>query len=784
MKPVLVIKSPLRQQYLDYLDEVMYNPHPGFHSMRVQPTDYNSPAEARALTTPENVNFQQSMKKVMGKDAMLPLSITEMGHTEPLMGRHVYPFQAYSMAPNLFGGGAEADLPRSYKVGRQNRPRNLQMYAFEGRDTTPQRFANNLQTEGIIYGDVDESNIMPVFNKPVTYADLRVAAQSLLPTSGYTPDELSQKRQSIARQMMNIGLPPVLTDEHLMIPDMTDPHALDSIRDDTRQWSQNQQRLNIPTEDLLYAGEPMDIAMRLLKFEEAWHPKLGSVLSSSLDDMYVDLTSMYGNHPRYEGMSAIEMHDDIDRQIRERLDSQGHDPNPFNAWVNGDDEHYGEIDDEQKSALKQAMLDIMEEHEGGKTIHHNDFSEKYASEPMDLSWRLLKMPLIPESIKRVSDNRAEAQFQDPKTNQVYPMVAEKNPKFGTMNVGIYPNQPGQNLGAPTGLDAMDMTDKDIDDDVKEMLGLGLSNAELTETNEDGPYYESDMTWTDPERRRRGYATALYDLVDALSERKVRPSDNQTDKGKQLWRKRMLPKSEPMDIAFRLLKGQYFHPSIRGYINTRSPGGVVQRRHPTRLHRKISRDDYDTQAEYDDIRSIWEDHLFQTIPQIELPTMGRQTTLGEHHPDFPSPYGPVVYVHGTKPSNIPSIQRHGLNAGHGWYKGNFVSTNPDVKEIYGDNPMRGGIHRNLSGKGALVGIRAGAGTPEPYFGFENDEQERYFPYHWLYTKDIDPKFLVNMGEEGTPRALPEFYVDGEPPEFPEGLSNFDFEEWKSKWGEQV
>ena len=265
MKPVLVIKSPLRQQYLDYLDEVMYNPHPGFHSMRVQPTDYNIPAEARALTTPENVNFQQSMQKVMGKDAMLPLSITEMGHTEPLMGRHVYPFQAYSMAPNLFGGGAEADLPRSYKVGRQNRPRNLQMYAFEGRDTTPQRFANNLQTEGIIYGDVDESNIMPVFNKPVTYADLRVAAQSLLPTSGYTPDQLSQKQQSIARQMMNIGLPPVLTDEHLMIPDMTDPHALDSIRDDTRQWSQNQQRLNIPTEDLLYAGEPMDIAFQLLK---------------------------------------------------------------------------------------------------------------------------------------------------------------------------------------------------------------------------------------------------------------------------------------------------------------------------------------------------------------------------------------------------------------------------------------------------------------------------------------------------------------------------------------
>lgn len=158
----------------------------------------------------------------------------------------------------------------------------------------------------------------------------------------------------------------------------------------------------------------------------------------------------------------------------------------------------------------------------------------------DLAWTLLKMPLLPNSVKQVSDNRTEAQFQDPITNQVFPMVAEKNPEFRTMNVGVYHNQPRQNLGTPTSLDAMDMTDVDIDDDVKEMLGLGYSNAELAETNEDGPYYESHMTWTEPEKRRRGYATALYDLVNQLSERKVRPSGNQSDEGKLLWSKRRLP----------------------------------------------------------------------------------------------------------------------------------------------------------------------------------------------------------------------------------------------------
>jgi hypothetical protein len=161
--------------------------------------------------------------------------------------------------------------------------------------------------------------------------------------------------------------------------------------------------------------------------------------------------------------------------------------------------------------------------------------------PMDEAWKVLKAPLIDDSIRRINQNRFEAKFLDPKLNAIYPMVAEKDPKFRTMNVGIYPNQPGQNLGAPSVLDAMDMTDKDINEDVKEMLGLGFSNAELTETNEDGPYYESNMTWTDQERRRRGYASALYNLVNQLSERKVRPSGNQSNEGKLFWSKRKLPR---------------------------------------------------------------------------------------------------------------------------------------------------------------------------------------------------------------------------------------------------
>ena len=264
MKPVLVVKSSVQQQYLDYLEGMMYNTHPGFHSMRVQPAEYSIPAEARELTTSENVNFKDAMTNE-GRDTSLPLSITGLGHNEPLRGRHVYPFSAFSMQPNLSNAGVDADIPRSYTVGRQNKLRDLQMYGFEGKGNTPQRYANNAQTEGIIYGDVDESKITPIMAKPFKYEDMRHAARSLQPTSGYTPADLPQKRQKMARELMDMGVPPLLMDEHMRPQNINDPTDLDSMRDDTRQWSQNQQRLNIPTEDLLYASEPMDIAFQLLK---------------------------------------------------------------------------------------------------------------------------------------------------------------------------------------------------------------------------------------------------------------------------------------------------------------------------------------------------------------------------------------------------------------------------------------------------------------------------------------------------------------------------------------
>ena len=307
-------------------------------------------------------------------------------------------------------------------------------------------------------------------------------------------------------------------------------------------------------------SKPMDIAMRLLK---NWPDEDPFELTNHEDDAFQGLKEQYETDP------------DI---LQEKWEQTSMDECPYahhgaNVLGTMQDENgrclnCGYHEDPDKS--RKDNEDIMATHrkrEGiNPEVHANedeDFDDwdkmKYTGEPMDIAMRLLKTPLLPESIKRVSDNRTEAQFQDPKTNQIYPMVAQEEPDMRYMNVGIYPKQPGQNLGAPSGLDAMDLTDKDIDDDVKESLALGLSNAELStadligDGHDDDNYWESSMTWTDPEKRRRGYASALYDLVNELGERKVRPSGNQSDDGKQFWSKRMLPKGEPMEIAMQLLK---------------------------------------------------------------------------------------------------------------------------------------------------------------------------------------------------------------------------------------
>jgi len=246
------------QEYLDYLDEQMYETSP-YHSIRLQPSNYNSPHLARPLANYENLSFQQSFND-RGRGTKLPLT----SHGRVLEGRHVYPAHAYSINPSLTRS-AITDIPRSY-MGEDyyDYPRPLDLFGFTG-DKTPQRDdreAKNVQNEGIIYGDIPEENVVQLTDNPFYYDNLRQASKSLLPTQKLQPSMLNERQQELARLLMEHEIPPVLMDEHMTTEHIDNPANVDALRDTYRQWSPQQQLMD--DMDLIYASEPMDIAMRLL----------------------------------------------------------------------------------------------------------------------------------------------------------------------------------------------------------------------------------------------------------------------------------------------------------------------------------------------------------------------------------------------------------------------------------------------------------------------------------------------------------------------------------------
>lgn len=532
-----------------------YSPNRSLRLTSAQNTSKYHPSQnihlARKLANRENTTFRDH-NLAMGRGEELPLE-TSMSK-EPLGGRFVFPAHAMGLTPSQ--NVEFIDVPES----KRGYPVNL--FGFEG---TPERYGKNQDPEGIIYGNLEEDSVHRLNKNPFMLRDLQRAASMFLPRSKNAPPskiglEGAQRHRAreLAQMLMDAEIPGALID-----PQTARAYGIESFQDivptkigpDGKVISSITENLNDLTGNIGGGIDPLHGTFQ--QWERTYGPsgrvaELDETHTSPeqmqlLDDqltaipgaIMADPTQFYRSEPMDLAWRLLKVDDEIPDFSDEPVDQC----EMCNKYLHDSDYHV--LNDHNYCSDCYNQLAEPEEFD-------YDFQDKLTGEPMDLAMRLLKMPLLPESVKRVSDNRTEAQFQDPKTNQVYPMVAEKDPKFRTMNVGIYPNQPEQNLGVPTALDAMDLTDKDIDDDIKEQLNLGLSNAELTET-EDGPYYESDMTWTDPERRRRGYASALYNLVNQLGEQKVRPSGNQSDEGKQLWSKRMLPKGEPMEIAMQLLK---------------------------------------------------------------------------------------------------------------------------------------------------------------------------------------------------------------------------------------
>jgi len=102
----------------------------------------------------------------------------------------------------------------------------------------------------------------------------------------------------------------------------------------------------------------------------------------------------------------------------------------------------------------------------------------------DTAWDLVKMPIIPGSI-RETDDGMEAQFHDPETNEIYPMMSEIGP-YGLLETNI----------------------KD-----------GKKRAAHSHISEHyGDDWMTSHANTEPDYRRRGLMTAVYNLVNEMAKK--------------------------------------------------------------------------------------------------------------------------------------------------------------------------------------------------------------------------------------------------------------------------
>ena len=169
-------------------------------------------------------------------------------------------------------------------------------------------------------------------------------------------------------------------------------------------------------------------------------------------------------------------------------------------------------------------------------------------EPMDIAMRLLKMPLMPKTVKEVSPGSYEAQFYNPKTDVTHPMRARRS--GDDMNVGIYPpdSSPSKNM---------------LDDEASAFASFREKQGDPDKLRPFGVYVEEP-------NRRQGMGTAMYDMGSMITPQSIVPSDQQSAGGAGLWTNQdpsgwspTVQTGEPMDIAWRLLKAKKEKP-FHGY----------------------------------------------------------------------------------------------------------------------------------------------------------------------------------------------------------------------------
>jgi len=429
-----LLKRSLADQHRQYLEEVTEPMSLGFdapeefvttkpsiyHSLRMQPiASLNGqvrvkPARARKLRNNENKGFQDLIRNYS-----LPLT-TNQG--ESLYGRHVYPSELYSLNRDFYERHLP-DVPNSYKLGWGNKDkyRRLNLYGFTGNAPMPQRHTKTtFQPEGILYGNLDENDIVQLNRKPTTAYSLAQVARAISPfheTMDVT--RLGRNQQELASDIMEAGIPPILAESNVDTTGKNHalPFRIDEVSDVQEahdpfvQWRPDSLMTSSPegleqfTLDNLRRSEPMDIAMRLLKKEPFYQQIRNNLIVDDGEDSP-------GEYP----------HDD------------------FLQWA---EEHYSRLHEDENhpeeyyNLLEAIELEKKRRAEGSfDGIGYNEETGFTRSEPMEIAMRLLKEEI-------------------PYSSRDYPpqeiAVSTGTPLMGSKNSGPAPevcNMPGCESGLP------------------------------------------------------------------------------------------------------------------------------------------------------------------------------------------------------------------------------------------------------------------------------------------------------------------------------------------------
>ena len=167
----------------------------------------------------------------------------------------------------------------------------------------------------------------------------------------------------------------------------------------------------------------------------------------------------------------------------------------------------------------------------------------------DTAWDLIKMPLLPHSLKDKGDMKWEGVFEDPETKEHLPLHLQGSNTIDSealeMDLGI------DDFGDydEDDWEILEQFNRDYPRDPNDHFSRFIDETEwFGHIGDDEPRGHLRTDYKSPQQvnevavendyQRRGYATALYDaLAHVLMQtqnRKLYPSSDRLDDGKRLW----------------------------------------------------------------------------------------------------------------------------------------------------------------------------------------------------------------------------------------------------------